>query len=155
MNAGLRCKGGRADIGRLAVRRPVQHFIEGVGDLRQVSARPSGVTPVSNRSAYSRLFSISVGMRLTRLALPQRSPMPVQRALHLSGTGANGGERIGDRLTGVVVGMDADSRSPGMMLTSSPRRSSRPRAAASRRWCRRGRPSVLRHRALSRAQVFA
>ena len=32
----------------------------------------------------------------------------VQRALHLPRAGADGGERIGDRVVGVVVGVDAE-----------------------------------------------
>ena len=68
----------------------------------------SGVTPVSKRSASS-AFNASVGIRVTRLALPQRSPRPFSAPCTCRAPARIGGERIGDRVAGVVVGVDAET----------------------------------------------
>jgi hypothetical protein len=67
----------------------------------------SSVTAISNFSENSG-FSFSVGMIETRLALPQRSPRPVERALDLPRARAHGRERVRHSLLGVVVRVDAD-----------------------------------------------
>ena len=76
MDAGLGREGALADIGRVAVRRAVEHLVERARDMREASCSLSSDTPISKCSANSG-FSFSVGMIETRLALPQRSPSPL------------------------------------------------------------------------------
>ena len=73
-----------------------------------ISRKASAVTPVSKRSASSG-FKANVGMRLTEIGVAAALAETIQRALHLPHAGADGGERIGDRVAGVVVGMDAET----------------------------------------------
>jgi hypothetical protein len=57
------------------------------------------------------------------------------------------GKRIGDRLTRVVMGMDAEVTSPGMPASAiTCRRCRALRTAACRHWCRTARPSARRPR---------
>ena len=66
----------------------------------------SEVTPISKASENS-FFRRSVGISEQRLALPQRSPSPLA-CPDLPRTGAHGRQRIGHRLLGIVVGVNAD-----------------------------------------------
>ena len=76
MDAGLGGERAFADIGRVAVGRAIENFVERVRHARRAPCSFSSVTPMSNLSAYSAL-SFKVGMMETRLALPQRSPSPL------------------------------------------------------------------------------
>ena len=63
--------------------------------------------------------------------------VPVDRALHVRGTGVDGGERVRDAKTDVVVRVDADpDRQPRPRRA---RRSPRSRRESTHRWCRTGR----------------
>ena len=62
----------------------------------------------------------------------------VDRALHLRGAGFDGGQRVGDRAAGVVVGVDAQ-RDARQRFARRPRTPCGSAAAASRRWCRTAR----------------
>ena len=53
-------------------------------------------------------FRRSVGISEQRLALPQRSPSPFSVPWICARAGTHRGERIGHRLLGVVMGVDAD-----------------------------------------------
>ena len=106
MNAGLGGEGGGADIGRMAVRRAVEQFVEGArdrGDLAQRLGRDAGLEMIRKlrlqRQRRDEGDEIGVAAALAE---------PVQRALHLPRAGADGGERIGDRIAGVVMGVDAE-----------------------------------------------
>ena len=113
MDAGLGRERAVADIGRLTVGGAVEDVVE--QRLACVSgASRSAVTRVSKRSANSD-FSSSVGIIEVRLALPQRSPRPLSVPWIWRHAGAHRGERIGDRVFGVVVGVDAEMRSRHML----------------------------------------
>ena len=63
--------------------------------------------PVSKRSAKAG-FSASVGMMRDQIGVAAALADAVQRALDLAHAGLDRGQRIGDRLAGVVMGMDAE-----------------------------------------------
>ena len=65
------------------------------------------VTPISKRSANSRLQLQRRDDR-DEIGVAAALAEAVERALDLARAGAHGGERIGHRLLGVVMGMDAD-----------------------------------------------
>ena len=106
MDAGLGGKGAVADIGRLAVGRPVEQFIERARDMGQ-RLQPVFVTPVSNRSAKSG-FQQQRGDQGHQIGIAATLADTVQGALDLARAGTHGGQRIGNRLFGVVMGMDAE-----------------------------------------------
>ena len=106
VDTGLGRERGGADIGRLAVGRPVQDLVEGVRDVRE-------------RLQSGRRNSCLEPLREGRLQQQRRDDRgqvgiaaaladAVQRALDLARAGAHCGERVGNRLAGIVVGMDAD-----------------------------------------------
>ena len=106
VNAGLGGEGRGADVRRVAVGRAVEHFVEGardVGDLTQRLRRDAGLETL-------RQFGLQSQRRDERHEIGVAAPLAeaVQRALHLPRAGADGGERVGDGVAGVVVGMDAE-----------------------------------------------
>ena len=72
-----------------------------------ISRKASAVTPVSKRSAELRLQG-QCGDECDEIGVAAALAETIQRALHLPHAGADGGERIGDRVAGVVVGVDAE-----------------------------------------------
>ncbi len=68
---------------------------------------------------------------------------PVQRALDLTHAGADGGQRVGDGVLGVVMCSGCRGARPAHAAPPR-RRCVRPRAAACRHWCRRARSSARR-----------
>ncbi len=76
MDAGLGGEGGGADIGRLTVRRAVEQLVEARASMGELPAAASPSIADLEAVGDSAVFSISVGISVTRLALPQRSPMP-------------------------------------------------------------------------------
>ncbi|MHC2216141.1 hypothetical protein ACVIGV_001529 [Rhizobium leguminosarum] len=105
MDAGLGGEGGSADIGHLVVGRAVEQLVEGMREPGEVK-QPLLV---------DRRFETCVVGALQRQRRDQRHQIgiaaaladAVQRALDLPDTGFDGGKRIGDRLAGVVMRMDA------------------------------------------------
>ena len=90
----------------MAVGRAVEQFVEAVAEPRQAGERLGGDADLER-----------VGeIRLQRQRRDQRDEVgvaaalaeAVQRALDLPHAGAHGGERIGDRVVGVVMGVDAE-----------------------------------------------
>ena len=107
MNAGLGDEGAFADIGRMAVRRAVEHVVQRARHLHQASPACRGETPISKASAKFALEPQRRDQR-TQIGVAAAFAEAVQRALDLARAGAHRGQRIGDRLLGVVMGVDAD-----------------------------------------------
>ena len=106
MDAGLGREGALADIGRVAIGRAVEHLIQRVGRMRKA---------LELRIRHADLESVGeFGLELQRrddgheIGVAAALAEAVERALDLARAGAHGRERIGHRLLGVVVGMDAD-----------------------------------------------
>ena len=74
MNAGLGGECALADIGSMAVGSAIEEVVERMRDAGDVAERTVGNADVEFFANSG--FSFSVGMMETRLALPQRSPMP-------------------------------------------------------------------------------
>ena len=91
------------DERRLRVDRPVQGLGHVVADRGQPLDPPLGQTLVSHLQLQVRDDRRQVGVAG---ALPQ----PVERALHVTGTGFDRSDRVGDRTAGVVVAVDPDDR---------------------------------------------
>ena len=143
VNAGLGGEGRGADIGRVPVRRAVEQFVEGardVGDLPQRLRRDAGLETLGEFGLQSQRrdegHEIGVAAALAEA---------VQRALHLPRAGADGGERIGDRVAGVVVGVDAETFAGNDARDLADDALDLMRAAF-RRWCRIAPPSARRRR---------
>ena len=138
MQAALVGEGARADIGGAAVGRAVQALVEQARQMGQTLHRAVGLRPVSKP-----ILSTSFGIRRDQVGVAAALAQPVERALDLARAGAHGGQRVGDRVLGVVVGVDAEpvARDP---LQPPRRRCARSRAAACRRWCRTARSSARR-----------
>ena len=106
MDAGLGGERALADIGRVPVRRAVEHLVERARDLRQrleLVVRHADVEPVGE-------FRLELQRRDDRdeIGVAAALAEPVERALDLARAGAHRRERIRHRLLGVVVRMDAD-----------------------------------------------
>ena len=143
MQAGLVGEGAGADVGGVPVGNaiePLVHRARDLGQTAQPRLRHAGRIAQLEHQRRDQGDQIGVAAALAEA---------VQRALHLACAGAHGGERVGDRVLGVVVGVDAEPvrrdrcRDP---LDDCPRS----RAAGGRHWCRTARSSgrhrVLRHR---------
>ena len=106
MDAGLGGEGALADIGRVAVGGAVEPLVERVRDLRQLLERGVGDADLE---AF-REFRLELERRDDRdeIGVAAALAQAVERALDLARAGAHRGERIGHRLLGVVVGVDAD-----------------------------------------------
>ena len=106
MNAGLGGEGRRPDIRRVPVRRAVEHFVEGarkVRDLAQSVRRHAGLETLRELRLQGQC-----GDECDEVGVAAALAETIQRALHLPHAGADGGERIGDRVAGVVVRVDAE-----------------------------------------------
>ena len=106
VNAGLGGEGRRPDIGRVAVRRAIEQFVEGArdrGDLAQRLSGDAGLETLRQRRLQSQRWD-----ETDQIGVAAALAKTVQRALHLPRAGADGGERIGDRVAGVVMGVDAE-----------------------------------------------
>ncbi len=106
MNAGLGGEGGGADVRGVPVGRAIEQFVEGArdrSDLAQSLRGDAGLETLAKlrlqRQRRDETDEIGVAAALAKA---------VQRALHLPRAGADGGERIGDRIAGVVMGVDAE-----------------------------------------------
>lgn len=105
MDAGLGGKGGSADIGHLVVGRAVEQLVEGMREPSEVEQ------PL----LIDRRFETCVVGALQRQSRDQRHQIgiaaafadAVQRAPDLPDAGFDRGKRIGNRLSGVVMRMDA------------------------------------------------
>ena len=107
MNAGLGGEGRRPDIGRVPVRRAVEHFVEGARDVRDLAQslrRHAGLETLRELRLQSQR-----GDEADKIGVAAALAQTIQRALHLPHAGADSGERIGDRVAGVVMGMDAET----------------------------------------------
>ena len=106
MDAGLGGEGIFADIGRVTVGGAVEPLVERVRDLRQLLQLRVGDADVE----FVGKFRLELQRRDDgdEIGVAAALAQPVERALDLPGAGAHGGERIGHRLLGVVVGVDAD-----------------------------------------------
>jgi len=94
------------------VGRAIEQFVERVADLgqrRELFRRHADFKAI----AKSR-FNKSVGISDTRLAL-RTVRQAVQRALNMPRSSEHGGERIGDRIAGVVMRVNAKMRSRDML----------------------------------------
>ena len=94
------------DIRRVPVGRAVEHLVERVRGVRQrleLVVRDADVE-------FFRELRLELERRNDRdeIGVAAALAEPVQRALDLACAGAHRGERIRDRLLGVVVGVDAD-----------------------------------------------
>ncbi len=108
VDAGLGGERALAHIGRVAVRRPVQHLVQhagGVGEVRQLGTAHAQRKPL-------RVIRLQQQGRDDRAEIGIAAPLaqPVQCALDLAGAGTHGGQRVGDRLLGIVMGVDAHMR---------------------------------------------
>ena len=127
-------EGVAADVGLGAVGRAVEQLVDevrGLGEVREL---------LVGQHAAAHL-QLQVGDDRDEVGVAGALPHPVHRALDLARADLDGGQRVGHAALGVVVAVDghadavADGRDHGRR---SPRR---PAAAATSRWCRRGRPS--------------
>ena len=141
VDAGLGGEGRGADIGRVAVGRAVEDLVEHArhaGQGRQLLGGDAdlealGIVRLEQQRRDQR-DQIGVAAALAEA---------VQRALDLAHAGAHRGQRVGDGLLGVVVGVDAEPIARDRRPRPR-RRCARPRAAACRHWCRRARSSARR-----------
>ena len=91
----------------MTVRRAVEHVVER-------RARHGPATPASPRDAdveacsANSFFSFSVGISEHEIGVAAALAESVQRALDLAHAGAHRGQRVGDRLLGIVMGVDAE-----------------------------------------------
>jgi len=94
-----------ADVGSVAVGRPVQQFVEhaaGVSECTQALGRHTGFKAIGERRLQQqrrddrRQVGVAAALADT-----------VQRPLHLANARADGGERIRNRVLGVIVSMDS------------------------------------------------
>ena len=162
---GCRCRPARARCARRWRRPPCR--------ARRCAARPCGRTPTCRRrgrpSAGGR-FTSSATWRLTAVRRSRRPSgrqldahlqlevgdaghqvgvagalaVAVDRALELGGAAEHGGDRVGHRAAGVVLGVDAELLVGAEVGVRPRRRCAAPRGAASRRWCRTARGSRRR-----------
>ncbi len=107
MNAGLGGEGALADIGRMAVRRAVEHFVQRARGMRQ-RRRAARRGRRSRSCRRNPVFSFSVGIIEHEVGIAAALAEAVQRALNLPHAGAHRRQRIGHRLLGIVMGMDAE-----------------------------------------------
>ena len=106
----LVAKADCADIGRLRFRRAVEQFVEGARQARDAGQR-------FGRDAGLEAFGEG---RLQHQRRDDRDQIgvaaaladAVQRALDLAHAGLDRGQRIGDRLAGVVMRVDAEMSRP-------------------------------------------
>ena len=113
MNAGLGHEGAFADIGGVAVRRAVEHVVERARHLHQGRHLVRGDADLER---VGELVLQAQGRdQRTEIGVAAAFAEPVQRALDLPCAGAHRGERIGHRLLGVVMGMDADMAAGNML----------------------------------------
>ncbi len=75
-----------------------------MGDLAQSLRRHAGLETLRKLRLQSQ-----GGDETDKIGVAAALAKTIQRALHLPHAGADGGERIGDRVAGVVVGMDAET----------------------------------------------
>ena len=106
MNAGLGGERAFADIGRVSVGRAVEHFIERARGVRQgleLGVRDADIETV-------RELALELQRRDDRdeVGVATALAEPIERALDLARAGAHRGERIGHRLLGIVMRVDAD-----------------------------------------------
>ncbi len=106
MNAGLGHERTFADIGRVTVRRAIEHVIERPRNLHQgrhLVRRHADLEAIGK-------FALQPQRRdqRTQIGVAAAFAEPVQRALDLASARTHRGQRIGHRLLGVVMGVDAD-----------------------------------------------
>ena len=106
MNAGLGHERAFADIGRVAVRRAVEHVVQRPRHLHQGRHLVGGHADLEGVGKF-RLQPQRRDQR-TQIGVAAALAEPVQRALDLPHPGAHRGQRIGHRLLGVVMGVNAD-----------------------------------------------
>src|SRR5688500_12974054 len=106
VDPGLGGEGAVADIGRVPIRRAVEHLVEPVRDVCEL---------LELRLVDADLeFLCKVRLELQRrdqrdeIGIATALAETVERALDLPRAGTYCSERIGDRLLGVVMRMDAD-----------------------------------------------
>ena len=106
MNAGLGHEGAFADVRRMAVRRAVEHVVQRARHLHQRRHLLRGDADLERVGEF--VLQAQRRDQRTEIGVAAALAEPVQRALDLPRTGAHRGQRIGDRLLGIVMGVDAD-----------------------------------------------
>ena len=106
MNAGLGDERAFADIGRMAVRRAVEHVVERPRHLHQGRHLVRGHADLEGVGKFA--LQPQRRDQRTQIGVAAAFAEPVQRALDLPRAGAHRGQRIGHRLLGVVMGVNAD-----------------------------------------------
>ena len=106
MDAGLGGEGAFADIGRVAVRRTVEHLVELVGGVGEALELVVGDANLE--------FLGELGLQFQgrddrdQIGVAAALAQPVERTLDLACAGAYSRERVRHRLLGVVVGVNTD-----------------------------------------------
>src|SRR5262249_10642207 len=117
VNAGLGREGAFAHIGRVPIRRAVEHLVERVGGMRQgleLRVRDADVEAVGE-------FALELQRRDDghEIGVAAALAEPVERALDLARAGAHGGKGLASGRFGALWAW-MPTRSPGMTLTTSP-----------------------------------
>ena len=143
MDAGLGGKGALADIGRLRVGRAVEQFVEAARDMGEVlQARRRRCRFRSARCKCG--FSASVRMIETRLALPQRSPMPLSVPWIWRTPASTAASELATACS-VSLWAWMPRWLPGTVFVTVRTISRDFAPAACRHWCRTAPPSARRH----------
>src|SRR6266850_712694 len=106
VNAGFGHERAFADIGRVSIGCTIEHVVQRPRNLHQgrhLVRRHAGL------EAIGKLALEPQGRdQRTQIGIAAAFAKPVQRALNLASAGAHRGQRIGDGLLGVVMGVNAD-----------------------------------------------
>ena len=113
MNAGLGHEGAFANIGRMAVRRAVQHVVERARHLHQRRHLLRGDADLEGVGEL--VLQAQRRDQRAEIGVAAALAEPIQRALDLPRAGTYRGQRIGDRLLGIVMGVDADMAARDML----------------------------------------
>ncbi len=106
MNAGFCHKSAFADIGRVAIGRAIEHIVERPRHLHQ---RRHLVRRHADFEAIGKFaLEPQCGNQRAQIGVAAAFAEPVQRTLDLPSAGAHRGQRIGNGLLGVVMGVNAD-----------------------------------------------
>ena len=113
MDTGLGRESRSANIGRVPVGRAIEQFVERVADLgqrRELFRRHADFKAI-------REVALQQKRRDQRYEIGVAAPFAkaVQRALNMPRSSEHGGERIGDRIAGVVMRVNAKMRSRDML----------------------------------------
>src|SRR5262249_15724460 len=107
MNAGLRRERALAHIRRMAIRRPVEKFVEPMRDAHDAPERAVADVDLE----FVGIFRLELQCRDdgNEIGIAAALTEPVERTLDLSRAGANGGKTISASLLGVVVSVNTDA----------------------------------------------